>query len=458
MDGNGHGGAGGPACVLGLGRSGEAAARLLLAGGAAVTVLDAADTPALRVRAGALRAAGAEVRLGAGPGLPDGAARCVVSPGVPADAPWLAAARARGLEVLPEFELGWRRRRSRVLAVTGSNGKSTAVKWLAESLRAAGRTARPAGNYGLPVSEAVGLDPPPDWLVLEVSSFQLETAVAFRPEAGALLNLQPNHFDRHPDMASYRRAKARLFARMGPEQTAVVPAALREALAADAAPGSPRWVTFGDPPADFAFGAGTVSGPGGLAVSVAGTYFDNPVLGPTAAAVVALLRAAEADPAAAAAAARTFEPLPHRLQLVAECGGVAYIDDSKATSLAAMAAALRVVSRPAWLIAGGRLKEQDLAPPKELLAPHVRHVYLIGEAAGRLCEAWSPRVRCTVCGTLGAAVGEARRAAAPGGAVLLSPGCASFDQFGGYAERGEAFARRVRELCLPGGAENTKAS
>jgi len=176
------------------------------------------------------------------------------------------------------------------------------------------------------------------------------------------------------------------------------------------------------------------------------TWFDNPVLGLAAAAGAGALAACGLADAAIAHGFAMFEPLPHRMQHVAERRGVCFIDDSKATSLSAVAAALAMSSGPVRLIAGGRLKEHDLGSMKELLTSRVRKVYLIGECAGRMRSAWSGAVSCKDCGTLDVAVAEAAREARAGETVLLSPGCASFDQFGSYRERGERFTRLVREM------------
>jgi UDP-N-acetylmuramoylalanine--D-glutamate ligase len=440
-DGNGR-----RAAVLGLGDSGAAAAELLAAEGWSVTALDAADGEALRRRAAALSASGVDCRLGAQgrDALPRDLDLAVASPGVPADSPWVRQLHADRCPVVSELELGWSRRGpAQTIAVTGTNGKSTAVKWLTETIRCGRQRVAAAGNYGPPVSAVVRARPALDWLVLEVSSFQLETVRDFRADIAILLNLQPNHLDRHGSLEEYARIKARIFRRSKPGDLCLV---IREELERmrDYSGGAGRWYTFGDAPdADYRFEGGIVRHSGRDVMTVAGTYFDNPILGRAAAAVAAATESIGLSPGCAVTAARQFEPLPHRLQTVATIDGVRYVDDSKATSLAALMAALRMSGSRIRLIAGGRPKEHDFTPARELLTERVRKVYLLGEASGAMSAAWSDAVPCESCGTLDRALDAARAEAEPGDTVLLSPACASFDQFSGYAERGERFQQAV---------------
>ncbi len=435
------------AVVLGLGQSGEAAARLLRHAGYAVTVVDAAAPERVAARAAALAATGSAVVAGA-VDLPAHAADCaltVVSPGIPAAHAWVAAQRAAGSAVVSELEFGWQHCRSRMLAVTGSNGKSSVVKLITEALRCAGLNAVPGGNYGTPVSALALADPAPDWIVAEVSSFQLELTDRFCPRIGVLLNVQPNHLDRHGDLGAYTRAKQRLFARMGPDETGVVPAALAEATRRDSG-GRCAWRTFGATAVcDYRYDAGRLCG-GGAAIDIAGTPFDNPVLGPHAAAALAAVLAAGGAATALAAAARDYVPLPHRMSPVGQWRGVRCIDDSKATSLTAMCAALAMCGTNVRLLAGGMLKEKNLDGAKDFLAKYAVKVYVFGRDASRLEESWRDAVPCVSCGTLDQAVRAAWSDAAQGDIVLLSPGCASFDQFSGFEERGRRFASLVEAL------------
>lgn len=384
------------ALVLGNGRSGQAAAELLRREGAAVTVLDGADV---------WPASGAWDL-------------CVTSPGIALDHPWQRAARAAGVHVVSELQLGarrWRARGGRMLAVTGSKGKSSVVKLVADALLLAGTPAVPCGNYGTPLCAVAGdgADPRRTWAVVEVSSFQLETttlpADAF--VAAALLNLQEDHLDRHGSAAVYHGLKRRLLgmARVRIDGSARAPL----------------------PAADVRL--------------LAGSYFDNPVLRANGLCAVALLRAAGLDDARIAAGFAAFTPLPHRMQTVLERAGVTWVDDSKATSLAALAAGVGMCAGPVRLIAGGLPKGDDPKSVIPRLRSGAKKVYLIGRCAQQFADAWQDAVPCELCGTLDRAVESARRDARSGETVLLSPGAASFDQFNGYGERGDTFAALARE-------------
>ena len=433
--------------ILGAGASGVAAAQLLRQHGMAVTVLDEAPAEKLASAAAELAALGAELRAGARE-LPEGAFDlCVVSPGIAFAHPWLQACRTRKIRAIAEMELGFAHWPGRVLAITGSKGKSSLVKLCTDTLNCAGISAAPAGNYGTPLSRLAATHAKLAWAVVEVSSFQLELVETFRPAIAVLLNLQADHLDRHASLAEYRALKLRLFARQKSGDVALLPEGLDDGGAVPA--GVTRQIFGAGAGCDWRYFSHTVFG--GQAdtqdmrkINVAGSYFDNAVLGLAAAAGAGALAAGGLADAAITRGFAGFEPLPHRMQLVAEHAGVRYIDDSKATSLSAAAAAIGMVSGPVRLIAGGRLKEHDLDSMKELLTSRVRKVYVIGECAGRMLSAWSGAVPCKDCGTLDAAVTEAAREARAGETVLLSPGCASFDQFTGYRERGERFTRLVR--------------
>lgn len=428
------------ALVFGLGASGMAAARLLRAEDTAVQVVDERDTPETRARADELAALGCGVELGVSQVPPGDVDVAVVSPGWAMDGPMLSALRARGVPLVAEMELGWSRFRGRTVAVTGSNGKSSVVKALASAFGVAGLAAIPCGNYGRPVCQAVLDSPAADWLVIEVSSFQLETCRAFRPEVGLLLNLYPNHLDRHGTLAAYARLKARLFSRQQPGDVALVPPEWLESFRAWSG-GQGTWTTFGtEPEAALVYSPGRITG-GGQALDIQGSLFDNPVLGPNAAGVYGAARGAGLASDPIQHALMQFEPLPHRAQPIGEWDGIAYVDDSKATNLAAMIASLQMQDRPVWLIAGGRPKETDFAAALPVLRERVRGVFLIGEAAVAMAAAWGQAVPCQVCGTLEQAVAAARAAARAGECILLAPACTSYDQFRSYLQRGEAFGR-----------------
>lgn len=436
------------ALVLGCGASGVAAAELLRARCSTVLVLDEAPTERLTAARAQLAARGVELRAGGG-ALPDAPFDvCVVSPSISLAHPWLAACRQRNLPVIAETELGFAYWPGKILAVTGSKGKTSLVKLCADTLNLAGVTAAPGGNYGTPLSRLALEQPALAWAVVEASSFQLEHVVTFRPDVAVLLNLQADHLDRHTSMAEYRGLKMRLFARQGAGDTALCPEGLR---IGKAVPQAATLRRFGAGlRCDWRYQDQAISGllhGRAWQVPLAGSWFDNPVLGLAAAAGVGALAACGLDADAIGRGCAAFVPLPHRVQFLLEHRGVRYVDDSKATSLAAIGAALRMVSGPVRLIAGGRLKEHDLAGLKELLTQRARKVYIIGECADRMAAAWSGALPCERCGTLDQAVAAAAREAGVGETVLLSPGCASFDQFGSYRERGECFARLVRAMA-----------
>ncbi len=414
------------AVVFGAGRSGVAAQKLLEAAGAEVCVLDGeAQFPEY------------DVDL------------AVVSPGIPDGHPWLEKCAVRKIPVISELELGFWFWRGRILAVTGSKGKSSVVKLCADALAEAGDTAAPCGNYGTPLCEVAMLSPQPHWAVVEASSFQLLHARGFRPDISVLLNLQADHLDRHGTIENYAVAKFGIFSRFcDAGDLAVCEASAYKRAVALGAPGALRlgrgremelaqrvgeMLVFGKTPAEM---------PG--AEVARGSYFANAVLEPAAVAAAVALAGAGLDGGEIALAFGRFVPLPHRMQVVAEKDGVAYVDNSKATSLAALEASLEMASGPVRLVAGGRVKEDDFCIVKKTLAKYAKKVYLIGECAQRFFEAWHDVVDCEICGTVDAAVAAARREAARGEVVLLAPGCASFDQFKGYAERGDRFAACVR--------------
>lgn len=429
---------GSTALILGAGSSGEAAAALIIARGGSAAVLDASWKPERRQAIEALGARCLET-------FPEEAfTLCVTSPSIPIGHPWLAQCAARKIPVISELQLGADYWTGRALAITGSKGKSSLVKLCADTLTRAGRTACTAGNFGTPLSARVleYAGSRDAWAIVEVSTFQMEHTAAFSPEAAVILNLQADHLDRHANMTEYGDLKRKLFSALKPGALALIPEGF------DAKTAFPLH-TFGTgPAADWRYAPGTVEG-AGKRFSIAGTPFDNPILGLAAAAGCALLTAAGLTPAEIETGFACYEPLAHRMQRILDCGGVVYIDDSKATSLAATAAALKMCApRHIRLIAGGILKEADATFIKSDLAKHVKKVYLIGDCAQRLLEAWSDAAPCVLCGDMATAVDQASADARPGEAVLLSPGTASFDQYPGYAARGNDFQTRLQRKCV----------
>jgi len=410
-------------------------------------VADAGASAILEEKARRLRAKGCQVFIGS-PSLPEAPVEfAVVSPGIPENDAWVIELRRQGVSVISELELGWRACRSRVLAVTGSNGKSTLVKLCLESLQKAGFSAMAGGNYGTPLSALASLEPAPDWVVVEVSSFQLEAVEQFAPDVGILLNINPNHLDRHGTMDRYADMKGRLFRCMDYQHVAVIPETISDRLRAAVPPGC-RVATFGlSQKSSFYYEKGCIYGVGLIQpVSVKGTHFDNEVMGVTAAACVAALVGVGVLPQCITAAACAFQNLPHRMQKVAEIDGVAFINDSKATNLAAMSAGVRMVCGPVRLIAGGLLKEKDLDSVKKILVNKVLGVYIIGKYSLVMAAAWRDELSCVVCVDLKEAVNRAWQDAKKGEVILLSPGCASFDQFKSFEDRGEQFLRIVRDI------------
>jgi len=414
----------GPWLVVGLARSGIAAARVLNARGEQVVAVDAGRPEAPDDLEAHVETDGLAQLAGA---------RAVVkSPGVPRQAPVIAAARERGIPVLGELELGWRLLRNEFVAVTGTNGKTTTVELLGHIHREAGLAVAVAGNVGTALSGLVGSVDPSAVVVCEASSFQLEDTLAFAPEGAVLLNLQADHLDRHGTLQDYRDAKLLVFARQGNDDVAVAPAG----IGIDDLGGCARRVPFGS---------------GGELDDRAGHLWwdDEPLVAhdeiglrgahnrANAAAAAAIALARGIDPEAVRAGLRSFDGVEHRLEEVARRDGVLYVNDSKATNVASTLVALASFEVPVHLILGGQGKGQDFSA----LRGRAAAVYLIGEDAWRL----EREVGGKRCGSLEIAVAAASAAARDGEVVLLSPACASFDQFDDFEARGRAFKALVGE-------------
>ncbi|MFL5821950.1 MAG: Mur ligase family protein [Solirubrobacteraceae bacterium] len=420
---------GGPYLVVGLARSGEAAALALRARGEEVIGCDAApgDDPVLAQRAQRLSEAGVEVHLDAsGDALAARAGTLIKSPGVPQEEPTVVEARRRGVPVLGELELAWRLLANEFVAVTGTNGKTTTCEWIGHIHREAGLPVRVVGNVGTAASSlALESVDARTIVVCEASSFQLEDTVAFAPEAAVLLNVSPDHLDRHPSYEEYVLAKLRIFAGQGQGDIAVIPEGW-------SATGTQRMIHYGAGPE------------AGLADEIRLPGEHNRQNG-MAAAAVCLARGI--DPDAVAAGLRSFQGVSHRLELIATRDGVAWINDSKATNVQSTIVALRAFDGGVHLIAGGDGKGQDFTPLRPLVAERCRAVYLIGEAAPQLQRALSDSgVPAHRVGDLATAVQAARDRAQTGDTVLLSPACASYDQFRDFEARGQAFRLLVEDL------------
>jgi UDP-N-acetylmuramoylalanine--D-glutamate ligase len=398
------------ALVLGLARSGRAAALALVRRGDRVVAVDAspdADT-------GRLAEAGVEVHLGTEEtSLLEGVDVLIKSPGVPSEAPLVSAARDRGIPVWSEVELGSRLLSNPILGVTGTNGKTTTSELLGVMLGAP-----VAGNVGRALTELGGDDG--GWIVCELSSFQLEDIHEFRPRIAVLLNLEPDHLDRHGSFEAYRDAKLRVFENQEPDDVAIVPHGFTEV------PGRGRRVEFSadDPlPAD---------------PRIPGAHNRE-----NAAAATAAARAAGIDDDRIADALRSFPGVPHRLEDVAEIGGVQFVNDSKATNAAAARRAIASYEAPLHVILGGLGKNESYEELAADLRARRARAYLIGAAAAELAKAIDDH---ELSGDLATAVRAAAAAAKPGDVVLLSPAAASYDQFRDFEERGDEFRRLVEEL------------
>jgi UDP-N-acetylmuramoylalanine--D-glutamate ligase len=439
------------ALVLGAGVSGRAAARFLLGRGARVAVHDDAPLARLSPDALALVAEGALLLAGGVPVAVADFDLAVVSPGIPIDAPLVRALREAGVEVLGEVELAYRFLSAPVVAVTGTNGKTTVTTLLGEILGAQGRKVFVGGNVGTPLVEAAGGDW--DLIVAEISSFQLESVRDFRPRVGIFLNLTDDHFDRHGDLRSYGRAKVRLFENQGPGDAAVVNAddpAAWEAFRA-ASPSSVllpysterllsvgAW-TEGDDAVFLLPGRDGVRIPRGELLLPGRHNLGNALAACLAAAWVG------ADPRAAWERARSFRGLSHRLEEFLTWRGLRFVDDSKGTNVDAAVRALETVAPPVVWIAGGVDKGGDYGPLASPLKSRVRKAILVGASAARMAAALEAAAPTAVAADWPEAVRLAFDAARAGDTVLLSPACSSFDFFTSYAARGDAFQRLCRE-------------
>jgi UDP-N-acetylmuramoylalanine--D-glutamate ligase len=404
--------------VIGLARSGRAAVSALRANGESVVAYDADSR---------LDSAGidAEIRLGDWDDVfLDDVGMVVKSPGAPSDAPPVAAARARGIPVVSEIELGARLLSNPLIGVTGTNGKTTTTALLGAMLATAGWNVEVVGNIGRPLTSLVGVVDGEAWFVCELSSFQLEDVETLRPRVAVLTNLEPDHLDRHGSFDAYARAKLRAFERQDADDVAVVPRGF------GAVPGDARRVEF----------AGDDELP--AEPRIRGAHNRE-----NAAAATAAARAIGVPDAAIAEALKTFPGVEHRIEEIATVDGVLYVNDSKATNAAAALRALASFpGRRKHVILGGRGKSE----PYDALASAFEdgdRAYLIGEAATDIAVALDAAgVTSIRADTLGQGVAEAASAASAGDVVLLSPACASFDQFTSFEHRGEEFRRLVENL------------
>lgn len=439
--------------VVGLGRSGISAAKFLRGRGARVTVSDSRSAGALAKEIPALMDAGIMVETG-GHGVLTFRRQdlIVVSPGVPVDTPELRQVRSLGVPVIGELELASRFLQGQIVAITGSNGKTTTTTLVGEILKRGGLPTLVGGNIGLPVIDLIAESRPEGWNVLEVSSFQLETVEEFRPRIAAVLNLTPDHLDRHGSFEAYAAAKARITERQDLEDSLVLNA---EDKATQRIAGKTRarvfWFSSRRPIKQGAFVYGEsivwLGQEGGRAepvmpvseIRLKGAHNVENVL-----AAVAIGRLAGAGAEAIRAAVGEFRGVEHRLELVRTWNGVEFYNDSKATNVDAAMKAVASFAGGVHLILGGKDKDSDYGEMREMLRERVKAVYTIGSAAEKIARQIGGVVKIEGAGTLEVAVAEAARAAVPGDVVLLAPACSSFDQFENYEHRGRVF----RELVL----------
>jgi UDP-N-acetylmuramoylalanine--D-glutamate ligase len=430
--------------VLGAGLSGTATALLLRSEGARVTVLDSAEEKnLLKSTLDNLRTQG--VRLICGTAADEDSSpyqMAVLSPGIDPASRLARNFSSRKIDIIGELELGWRSCQIPVIAVTGTNGKTTTTELLAQMLNACGQRTIACGNIGKPLSEVAREQQPFDVLTVEVSSFQLETIQTFRPSISLWLNFAPDHLDRYRSVADYRAAKLRIFENQTANDIAVV-------NAIEKIPGiRPRTITFSaySDQADFRLSEGTIMYDGQAVLRLSdtklrGLHNIENLMGTLAAGMARGLSFQEMVPPL-----RRYEPQPHRCEFVRQVSGVDYINDSKATNIDAVEKALRAQTKPVILIAGGKDKGFTFDPLRSLVKEKVRSTILIGEMAESIRHSWNGAAKSEIANSLADAVERAHTIAKPGEVVVFSPGTSSFDMFKSYADRGDQFRALVQAL------------
>src|SRR4051794_28871717 len=430
--------------VLGAGLSGTAAAHLLKDEGARVTVLDSAEERTiLKTTIEGMRARGIEVICGPeAERYSEYVEMVVLSPGIDPRTPLAQNFTSRGVETIGELELGWRSCGLPVIAITGTNGKTTTTELLAQMLNSCGQRTIACGNIGKPLSEVAREGRDLDVLTVEVSSFQLETISTFRPSVSAWLNFAPDHLDRYRSLGDYRAAKLHIFDYQTVDDVAVV-------NAADSLPPlKARRITFSayEDHADFRLAQGAIVYEGTPILPLADTKLrgSHNIENLMAALAIGMARGLTFEQMVPPLCA--YEPRPHRMEFVRELGGVTYINDSKATNLDAVEKALRAQTKPVVLIAGGKDKGFSFQPLRDLVKEKVRSTILIGEMAERIASDWKDAVKTERATSLADAVARAHATAKSGEVVLFSPGTSSFDMFKSYADRGDQFRALVQAL------------
>jgi UDP-N-acetylmuramoylalanine--D-glutamate ligase len=437
--------------VVGLARTGVALAHFLTRAGSRVTVTDMASAGELADMRKLIQTLPVEEELE----VPEPADvrrfdLILPSPGVPPELPWLEAARRHGIPVWGELELASHFLTRPVIAVSGTNGKTTTTTLVGKFLAASGITALVGGNIGTPLVSLLEQQQDADYLVLEISSFQLDTAPHFHPQSAALLNITPDHLDRYPDYAAYVASKARLFAAM--EATEIKVLNYDDPLVRPLGQGLGNVLYFS---ASERLTEGAWLADGAIKVRLTSAQEYNFPLAEIrlkgahnlenimAATLLSLAAGAQARACREVLAA--FAGLPHRLEWVATNAGVDFYDDSKGTNVGAVARSLSSFDRPVILIAGGRDKDSDFSLLNDLIRKRVKALVLLGETKERLARVWEDLAPAYLAADMNEAVARAAGLASPGEVVLLSPACASFDMFRDYAHRGETFQKAVKE-------------
>lgn len=430
--------------ILGAGASGQAAARLAVADGADwVGVYDSGDPEKLAGVVALLEASGIAHGFGESAlSAPDDLNLVVVSPGIDVGWPIAQAFLKSGAPLIGEIEFAWRHCECPVVAITGTNGKTTTTELTAAVLEAGGLRTIAAGNYGHAFSEVILSGQRFDVVTLEISSFQLETITSFRPKVAVWLNFAPDHLDRYDSIQSYRAAKLRVFEFQEADDFAVINAAEPPDS------GEAEIVSFSafGATADFDYREGWIRFRGEPILDFSSVRLHGKHNAENVMAAMAVGICLGIDPRIVLETVRNYAPPSHRCEPVGEVRGSLYINDSKATNLHALASSLRGQEKPVVLIVGGKEKGLDYGEIRELLAGKVSQAVCLGEISGKIARAWEGVVPCACAASMEDAVRLAGNAAAPGQTVLFSPGTSSFDMYSGYAERGDAFRRAVRAL------------
>ncbi|MFH1066406.1 MAG: UDP-N-acetylmuramoyl-L-alanine--D-glutamate ligase [bacterium] len=430
------------AAVLGLGVSGRAAVELLLEKGADVVALDHKWSEALETLAAGLKARGARVELGA-----KSQAVCrfdlgVISPGIRPDAPMVEQVRQTGATMMGELEFAYRFCECPIIAITGTNGKSTTTELVAAVLTADGKKTTACGNIGKALSSVVNTTGELDVVTVEVSSFQLETIIEFRPRVAVYLNFAPDHLDSYKSVKEYWEAKARLFLNQTPDDYAVVNSGCRYPML------RAKQITFnamgGD--ADYTSRDGALMRGDEILLHQEKTKLKGPHNAENQLAAFAVGDLYAIPRPRIVEALCEYQPLPHRCETARVLDGVTYINDSKATNIDAMEKALLAQSQPVVLIAGGKDKGFDFSTVGDLVKKKTRHAVLLGETQSKIFQAWERQTNCHRVESMAEAVALSRKLARSGDVVLFSPGCSSYDMFKNFEERGDVFKTLVKEL------------